>query len=41
MTCNCEQAKSAYIVINRAGLSTNTAVICLKCGKVWHIKDVK
>ncbi len=39
MTCTCNEAKIAYITLNRLNLATNIGILCLKCEKIWTIKE--
>ena len=39
MTCDCKGAKHGFLVLNRMEYADEVAVLCLKCGKLWRLKD--
>jgi primosomal protein N' len=40
MKCNCQKAKEAYLILNRAGYAKDVAVLCLRCEKIWKVRKM-
>ena len=37
--CDCSEAKLGFIELNRKGMAAEVGVLCLRCERLWMLKD--